>query len=190
LIEELELEYANPDDPVFTIVPPAFGELISAAYRSIGSPTVTFHSFWNIYEQLHQALEHGKMPPETVHEISIHARTLEDIEHGHGIRRSTAQGPTAPLTQEVQFGEDGIPNLIGGDSEDQPRFQDDQVGDQDDRSGDDLGPGSNITNPAIVQLKILEGYFSDEDMDDLRKIGTESSIPAVDFTDDIGDELY
>jgi hypothetical protein len=49
---------------VFELVPPEFNYWISHYYQQIGSPTVTQHNVWNIYEQLLQKFEtNAPLPP-------------------------------------------------------------------------------------------------------------------------------
>ncbi|KAF8151403.1 hypothetical protein B0H34DRAFT_755565 [Crassisporium funariophilum] len=52
LFDEVEKEWAPPDDPVFQLVPPTFGEQASALYASIGSPSVSSLTFWAVYSDL------------------------------------------------------------------------------------------------------------------------------------------
>ncbi|GJE88520.1 hypothetical protein PsYK624_046030 [Phanerochaete sordida] len=49
VLRAAELQWAPPDHPVFELVPPVFAEFISSVYAEMGSPTVEFESFWNIY---------------------------------------------------------------------------------------------------------------------------------------------
>ncbi|KAE9401192.1 hypothetical protein BT96DRAFT_1018287 [Gymnopus androsaceus JB14] len=44
--------YAPPDHPVFDLVPPQFNYWITQWYQQIGSPVVTRHNVWNVYEEL------------------------------------------------------------------------------------------------------------------------------------------
>ncbi|KAF8059518.1 hypothetical protein FPV67DRAFT_1564953 [Lyophyllum atratum] len=55
LFDEVEKEWAPPDDPVFQLVPPTFGEQASALYVSIGSPAVSSLTFWAVYSDLLEA---------------------------------------------------------------------------------------------------------------------------------------
>ncbi|KAF8164948.1 hypothetical protein B0H34DRAFT_779969 [Crassisporium funariophilum] len=52
LFDEVEKEWAPPDDPVFQLVPPNFGEQALALYASIGSPLVSSLTFWAVYSDL------------------------------------------------------------------------------------------------------------------------------------------
>lgn len=52
LVDRLEAEFAPPDHPVFQLTPPLFHERAAAFYASIGSPVVTYQTFWNTYRQL------------------------------------------------------------------------------------------------------------------------------------------
>ena len=52
----MEQQYALPDHPVFTLVPPTFHERVMALYLSIGQPEVTVGTFWDIYRDLLERL--------------------------------------------------------------------------------------------------------------------------------------
>ncbi|KAG6808192.1 hypothetical protein H0H92_005087, partial [Tricholoma furcatifolium] len=52
LFDELEAQYAPPDDPVFLLAPQAFQEQAFALYNAMGSPGVSSVTFWDIYTQL------------------------------------------------------------------------------------------------------------------------------------------
>jgi hypothetical protein len=52
LIDRLEAEFAPPDHPVFQLTPPLFHERAYDFYCSIGSPVITFQTFWDTYRRL------------------------------------------------------------------------------------------------------------------------------------------
>lgn len=41
--------YIPPDDPVFELVPPEFGEIMDHIYNQIGQPTLTYENIWRVY---------------------------------------------------------------------------------------------------------------------------------------------
>ena len=57
LIEDAERQWAPPDDIVFHIVPPRCEEHISSVYAELGSPGVEFQSFWQVYNQVRNAVD-------------------------------------------------------------------------------------------------------------------------------------
>jgi len=101
VLEDAEAEYAPPSDPVFEIVPPAFQVHISSAYTTIGSPTITFDSFWNIYRQLRDAVDH------TLTSLQAAANSIIPTEEYHD-----PEPLPFPTLQQVRFGENGIPRLV------------------------------------------------------------------------------
>lgn len=52
LFDEMEQEWAPPDDPVFQLVPPTFQEQVSELYANIGSPDISSLNFWEVYKKL------------------------------------------------------------------------------------------------------------------------------------------
>jgi hypothetical protein len=51
-IEFVRQKYCPPNDPVFDLVPPDFGELASRFYVNMGSPLITRDNVWNVYLEL------------------------------------------------------------------------------------------------------------------------------------------
>ncbi|KAJ7084177.1 hypothetical protein C8R43DRAFT_1051851 [Mycena crocata] len=49
LFDEMEAQWAPPDDPVFELTPPEFTAKIEEVYQSLGRPEVTSKTFWDIY---------------------------------------------------------------------------------------------------------------------------------------------
>ncbi|KAJ7827354.1 hypothetical protein B0H14DRAFT_2595352 [Mycena olivaceomarginata] len=52
LFDEMEQQWAPPDDPVFELAPPVFTGKIQDIYESLGRPEVTSRSFWDVYSAL------------------------------------------------------------------------------------------------------------------------------------------
>jgi hypothetical protein len=51
-MQEAERLYAPPDHPVFELVSPEFNYWAHSYYIQIGSPVVTRHNVWNVYEEI------------------------------------------------------------------------------------------------------------------------------------------
>ncbi|KAF7797832.1 hypothetical protein EIP86_009038 [Pleurotus ostreatoroseus] len=51
-IDEVRAEFADPNDPVFDLVPPRFAERAAAYYGEAGMPEVTRENVWDIYLDL------------------------------------------------------------------------------------------------------------------------------------------
>lgn len=84
VVDAAETEWAPANDPVFQLVPPAFEQLISTAYQSIGQPVVTFYTFWDVYRSLHEAVlatdfsEDVEIEIETEHRMAEEERAAEE----------------------------------------------------------------------------------------------------------------
>ncbi|KAI0666123.1 hypothetical protein C8Q78DRAFT_1072612 [Trametes maxima] len=48
---------APPDDPVFQLVPPAFEQLASEIYTSMGKPSISHESIWTVYVEMLTTLQ-------------------------------------------------------------------------------------------------------------------------------------
>ena len=66
LIEEAKHHWAPPTDPIFDLVPPDSEQHISSSYAQIGSPTVGFHSFWEVYNALRDVVDSEILSRHTV----------------------------------------------------------------------------------------------------------------------------
>ncbi|KAK7029237.1 hypothetical protein R3P38DRAFT_3481193, partial [Favolaschia claudopus] len=49
LFDEMEQQWAPPDDPVFALTPPVFTQKVEAVYEALGRPEVTHRTFWTVY---------------------------------------------------------------------------------------------------------------------------------------------
>ncbi|KAK7041228.1 hypothetical protein R3P38DRAFT_2512612 [Favolaschia claudopus] len=49
LFDEIEQQWAPPDDPVFVLTPPVFTQKVEAVYEALDRPEVTHRTFWNVY---------------------------------------------------------------------------------------------------------------------------------------------
>ncbi|KAG6807559.1 hypothetical protein H0H92_007103 [Tricholoma furcatifolium] len=52
LLDDLTLEYAPPDHPVFQLTPPVFDECAQAIYHDIGQPPVNANNLWTVYHHV------------------------------------------------------------------------------------------------------------------------------------------
>lgn len=57
LLEVTERQWAPPTDSVFDIVPPSCNTHISSIYAQLGHPQINFYSFWDVYNQLRDAVD-------------------------------------------------------------------------------------------------------------------------------------
>ncbi|EDR02202.1 uncharacterized protein LACBIDRAFT_332541 [Laccaria bicolor S238N-H82] len=92
LIDRLEAEFAPPDHPVFQLTPPLFNQRASPFYSSIGSPMITFRTFWDMYRQLLHCFR-------------------QDLETDHDEAMASLISSQRAHTQEVE--EDSIPLMEG-----------------------------------------------------------------------------
>jgi hypothetical protein len=52
LFDEMEQQWAPPDDPVFQMAPPTFEAQAQLLYSHIGRPPVSSQTFWAVYSAL------------------------------------------------------------------------------------------------------------------------------------------
>ena len=57
LVEDAAQQWAPISDPVFKLVPAACKEHISTTYAQLGHPVVKFDLFWQVYNQLRDAVD-------------------------------------------------------------------------------------------------------------------------------------
>ncbi|KAF8060902.1 hypothetical protein FPV67DRAFT_1673735 [Lyophyllum atratum] len=94
-------EWAPPDNPVFQLVPPTFGEQASALYASIGSPLVSSLTFWAVYPDLLEAFLALPRDPAfaaallmgEAHDVPVMAG-LWELRHGDGVDGSEDKNDT------------------------------------------------------------------------------------------------
>lgn len=103
LIEDAERQWAPPSDPVFKLVPTTCEEHISLVYAQLGSPEVCFDSFWNVYNQLRDAVD-----PELLFQSSTNTFDEEDASEKSCEDPDVDQLPLRHL-RACEFGKDGIP---------------------------------------------------------------------------------
>ena len=91
LLEEMEREWADPEDPVFLLVPREFEAHAIAIYDRIGNPAITSANFWDIYTQVLAAFHYLPQDPrldarlqdvsDTPNQIEL-LPGLSDLPHG------------------------------------------------------------------------------------------------------------
>jgi hypothetical protein len=101
LIEDAERQWAPPTDPVFSLVPTQCEEHISLVYAQLGSPEVGYQSFWDVYNQLHDAVD-----SELLIEPSIGALDEDNISEVPDANQLPLQH-----LQPCKFGKNGIPSV-------------------------------------------------------------------------------
>lgn len=52
LFDEMEQEWAPPNDPVFRLVPATFEQQAATLYHTMGQPVVSSATFWTVYQEL------------------------------------------------------------------------------------------------------------------------------------------
>ncbi|KAF8488655.1 hypothetical protein F5888DRAFT_1952455 [Russula emetica] len=123
LLEVAERQWAPPTDPVFNLVPPSCNKHISSIYAQLGHPQINFHSFWDVYNKLRDAVDA---------EFLFHySRTGAFPEEHTGISEDDLNVAELPLShlRSCQFGEDGVPavQIIEEDDDLVVDFTDDEA---------------------------------------------------------------
>jgi hypothetical protein len=104
LVDEAECRWAPTDDPIFSLLPPNLQQHVSEVYVQIGSPDVSFNSFWNVYLHLQDAVDSSPLS----HDIALELRSQEFVHEG-----GENQGLLLIELQPCEFGLNGIPPLQG-----------------------------------------------------------------------------
>jgi len=107
---------------VFDLVPPGCSKHISSIYAQLGHPQINFQSFWDVYNQLRDAVDAellfqsscGTFPEEQTGtpEDDPNVAELPPPESGiHENEPNVAEQPELPLShlRPCRFGEDGVP---------------------------------------------------------------------------------
>ncbi|KAK7452638.1 hypothetical protein VKT23_012037 [Stygiomarasmius scandens] len=137
-IHEAEQLYAPPGHPVFDLVPPEFNYWASSYYQQIGSPVVTRHNVWNVYEQILEKFETNAPLMNTLHlegyrdDRDEFVKEVEDAlqvqvddivddlmplaDDDEGIYMGGVRGGLGPEIEEVDM-EDGIVNFSDSDED-------------------------------------------------------------------------
>ena len=59
MLDEAKHQWAPYTDPIFELIPQECDKHISSVYAKLGSPGVNFSSFWDVYNQLCNAVDLG-----------------------------------------------------------------------------------------------------------------------------------
>lgn len=123
LIDRLEAEFSPPDHPVFQLTPPLFHERASTFYSSIGSPVITFRTFWDTYRQLLYCFRQ--------HLETDHDEAMASLISSQRARTQEVEQDLIPLIEglkELRQGDQVVgPSNYGGDGSDYASFTDDSV---------------------------------------------------------------
>lgn len=101
MLDDAERQWAPPTDPVFSLVPTRCEEHISSVYAQLGGPEVGFDTFWDIYNQVRDAVD-----SEFLFESSI-----GDIDEETSSEDSDPNQPPLQHLRACEFGENGIPPM-------------------------------------------------------------------------------
>lgn len=95
---------------MFDLVPPNCNTHLSSIYAQLGQPQINFHSFWDVYNQLRDAVDE-----ELLFRCSTTAfPTPEEHTGVSGDDLNIAELPLSHL-RTCQFGEDGVPAALSGE---------------------------------------------------------------------------
>lgn len=88
---------------MFDLVPPSCNKHISSIYAQLGHPQINFHSFWDVYNQLRDAVDAEFLFDSSTGSAFPEERT--------GIPEDNPNVAELPLShlRSCQFGEDGVP---------------------------------------------------------------------------------
>ena len=77
-IDHVRNTFAPPNDPVFELVPPEFGQYADILYQSMGSPIINSENIWNIYRELIYRFEHLDDAVNFLEECQVYLNVLDD----------------------------------------------------------------------------------------------------------------
>jgi hypothetical protein len=78
-VQESRRLYANPDHPVFQLVPPDFQAMAEGIYSALGSPNLTKNNVWDVYKAMYGVFQQIDSLPAQV-EIWVQERERTDVE--------------------------------------------------------------------------------------------------------------
>ena len=77
-IDHIRNTFAPPNDPVFELVPPEFGQYATILYQSMGSPAINSENVWNIYRELLHRFEHLDDAVNFMEECQVYLDVLDN----------------------------------------------------------------------------------------------------------------
>ena len=77
-IDHVRNTFAPPNDPVFALVPPEFGEYATILYQSMGSPAINSENVWHIYRELLHRFEHLDDAVNFLEECQVYLNVLDN----------------------------------------------------------------------------------------------------------------
>jgi len=77
-IDHVRQEFAPPDNPVFQLVPPEFGEYAGILFESMGSPDINSENIWEIYRELVYRFEHLDDAVDFIEQLHVYLDLLDD----------------------------------------------------------------------------------------------------------------
>ncbi|THH10132.1 hypothetical protein EW146_g8470 [Bondarzewia mesenterica] len=83
VLNEIEQEYAPPDNPVFDLVPRAFEDRARQLYTALGELDVTSESFWTVYRSLLEEFRNMPYDPEIAEAVQLAATYTNNNDNDH-----------------------------------------------------------------------------------------------------------
>jgi hypothetical protein len=102
LVKEAEDQWAPRTDPIFDLIPVGCEEHISSVYAELGSPEINISSFWDVYNQVCDAVDSDFLCRTTADTFSRYGESTPDSDG------MVEQLPLSNLRPCV-FGENGVP---------------------------------------------------------------------------------
>jgi hypothetical protein len=130
LVDRLEAEFAPPDHPVFQLTPPLFHARAGALYASIGSPAITFQTFWDTYRRLLQCFQDWETQDEEMASlISSQRAQKEEVEQDlipliEGMNELRQGGQVIGPSQAMDYGDGSDYASFTDDSDDESNESD------------------------------------------------------------------
>ena len=78
VIDHVQNTFAPPNDLVFELVPPKYGQYATILYQSMGSPTINSENVWNIYWELLHQFEHLDNAVDFMEECQVYLNFLDN----------------------------------------------------------------------------------------------------------------
>ena len=102
MIDAAERRWAPPADPVFNLLQPQCEKHVNSVYVQLGSPEVTFDSFWDVYNEMRGVVDSDLLFRYNSGQFdSEEEDTFEDSD----------SGPPLQYLQPCEFGKNGVPSV-------------------------------------------------------------------------------